>query len=683
MVRESDAELLQHTSPEEVNESKEPTAGFEGSDESDSASIGFPSESAGDGWGLVNVPGKESLRPMATQEEQKLISETGPDEHENQDKITTAPSDAELVALDRITSDLPDLNSQATMAEPQQSNVKKLGILTSQLPPMVDSIREKDEGDDWEPGEGVTGIKVRSSVIAVHAGELAQQDPQFAAAKQPTEDEIRSASYTPPPKLPQVIDSIEEHSTPGVQKGIDDQSEQISVPLKAKDLKVDTLLPERMLRTSSPVGSERLFPRDSLSGPSRVASGISRVPSSPKGATFARPFSTIRLHAKKILRFSRVGSVRRPRRGSNASDTLHGESPRRTNQPLKEDSTQFLEDVWENEVVRAAAAYLNNLMAARRQWHGRASVYLVMFCVLFCLSVLSTVFPARHLSELVPLAPIVNEAGRREAITKSIVMHSRELVLNDGLMRKDRNDLSASLDFLIRDHRRTDEAIRLGESLGIEKGADHRNEEHNKIMYEGHCPWTSDQQCHVDEKPSANGQGLLYLSRTVIDAAKSVLHRYGDYNMEKSDEAQGAILMQFPEDWQDPHRYETVHINETLYRKLEEDADMKLLMDSFDGELVHGYRHIEHVFDAEMDHFLNKAIHENDLLFATYIVTILVIFYFCLFRRTLKHSLREVHAAQEFALQIPAHILTNQEVDCVRRCLCHDLENDQQDAEFD
>lgn len=53
----------------------------------------------------------------------------------------------------------------------------------------------------------------------------------------------------------------------------------------------------------------------------------------------------------------------------------------------------------------------------------------------------------------------------------------------------------------------------------------------------------------------------------------------------------------------------------------------------------------------------------NELLFSLYVVTVVVVFWYFLFNRSMNHAAREAENARELVLKVPLHILTQEEVD--------------------
>jgi len=374
-----------------------------------------------------------------------------------------------------------------------------------------------------------------------------------------------------------------------------------------------------------------------------------------------------------------------------------------------------LEMVTNPEVITS----LNLSLKTRRVWYSRSMVYLVSFVVLLTLSLMSTIYPSRTQPELLSLAPIINEAGLREELGRAVVFYARELILDDGLSRHTKQELSDATSYLIQELRKADHAIRLGGLHDIEKGADNRNTLHNEIMYGHKCPWREDENdCHVDEKPSASDMGLLYLFKTFVDAAENVLLKYG-LNPAEGDARAHFMNPRLNFSDGDKDLFAEANPHPDSLRILEEDEDLRLLQDSFDGHLFKGMRYIELTFDQEMDHLLDEAVHLNEILYSTYVVVVgpslcivgvVVVmaspggvgwepwlrvriekgfpnsrqsrpeartsnqlmfgFYFGLFRRTVRHAEDEAKQARECIIQIPVHVLSQSETTFIQHFFC-------------
>jgi len=303
---------------------------------------------------------------------------------------------------------------------------------------------------------------------------------------------------------------------------------------------------------------------------------------------------------------------------------------------------------------------LDEILETKRAWFDKVSIYGAVFLVVMVLSLLSSFYPSRNMGTLITLAPIVDQAGRREELVRACIMYARELMLDDGLSRHDKQELSNALSFLIDDLRVTDMAVRLGKrpDRNIIVGADDRNEVHNEVMYGHSCPWQDgsghrrsnpylnakragsapaalgegreptpttqidyvcpdDLHCCVPEKPGASGRGLLYLHNSFIDAAESILLRFGV--PPKGD------LTAFEHLRLDTHHdadFDEVHVHFDMMELLDTDADMTFMLACFNGELFTGLKYVETLFDHEMDAILDGAVHDNDFLFGLYVISV-------------------------------------------------------------
>mmetsp|Transcript_84143 Transcript_84143/g.126148 ORF Transcript_84143/g.126148 Transcript_84143/m.126148 type:complete len:145 (-) Transcript_84143:198-632(-) len=97
--------------------------------------------------------------------------------------------------------------------------------------------------------------------------------------------------------------------------------------------------------------------------------------------------------------------------------------------------------------------------------------------------------------------------------------------------------------------------------------------------------------------------------------------------------------------------------------KLEDDEDLKYVLASTDGYLAQGLTYVMELFEYELDLILEEAISLNELLFSLYVVTVVVVFWYFLFNRSMNHAAREAENARELVLKVPLHILTQEEVD--------------------
>jgi len=102
---------------------------------------------------------------------------------------------------------------------------------------------------------------------------------------------------------------------------------------------------------------------------------------------------------------------------------------------------------------------INDIMKSKRSWFNKKSVYAVIMASLLLLGVMSSAFPARNLPNLITLAPIVNQAGRRVELFRALISYAREVIMDDGLSRHSVQELSNAMKWLIDDLYKTDKAI--------------------------------------------------------------------------------------------------------------------------------------------------------------------------------------------------------------------------------
>ena len=117
-----------------------------------------------------------------------------------------------------------------------------------------------------------------------------------------------------------------------------------------------------------------------------------------------------------------------------------------------------------------------------------AGVMLVIVGVLCCATFLR---PASRITELITMAPILNQAARRRSLLLTCIFLSRELAFEDSMTRMSKAEVASALRYNLNEFIRSDTALRLGNDLGIQVGGDSFGNKHNQAMYYPGCPWRS------------------------------------------------------------------------------------------------------------------------------------------------------------------------------------------------
>lgn len=293
----------------------------------------------------------------------------------------------------------------------------------------------------------------------------------------------------------------------------------------------------------------------------------------------------------------------------------------------------------------------------------RTSVHLTVALICIGLSVLNTTYPTRQMHQLVTLAPTINQAGRRRFLTRSCVHLSRELVLDDGFSRMKKAEIASALHFYLSELKVANDAVRLGGALDITVGADHRNEEHNRIMYGKGCPWRDDPtDCSTPERPGAASNGLYHLSLSFFDAIQSVLIRYGpDPPFEYTD----AFLTNPRLNLTEEKDFETVIVDKNKTMLLSSDPELVFVLNSFAGDMFAGYALLVEVFDQELRDIVMFATEDNQSIFVVYMLATFIGFYLLLFRNAVRCASAETSKARAFVARIPSYTLSQLEIDTV------------------
>jgi len=328
------------------------------------------------------------------------------------------------------------------------------------------------------------------------------------------------------------------------------------------------------------------------------------------------------------------------------------------------------------ELVKIDESYQKDLEEAlgRMQTvYTKTHVYIVSIFVLLALSIFTFQYPARKIDELINIAATLDIAGRRDYLGKSSAYLARELVLDDGLSRMERQEISSALSFYLGEFAAADEAVRLGNTMGISNGADYRSDMHNRIMYRSGCPWrVNATNCSLAIREGATDKGLYFVIMSFQDAVKTVLKRYGTDPDEYSE--------QFKDTERNPNSdsFDNLHWAQERIEKLDTDMDVAFVSESFWGDLSQGLAMIMHEFEDEVNGILESALEDNDVLFGIYLSTALILFYGFLFRNTLGLVWAEAEKTRKFILALPTQLLTKDEVFTLMSFF-NDIQNDEHD----
>jgi len=178
-------------------------------------------------------------------------------------------------------------------------------------------------------------------------------------------------------------------------------------------------------------------------------------------------------------------------------------------------------------------------------------------------------------------------------------------------------------------------------------------------MYEEGCPWRADPtNCSAEIRPEATGQGLAYLLNSYMDAVEAVLDKHAPIPF-VMDESFHSLEQQPSMDYQSSHfEHERLLI-------LDEDEDVKFVLQEADHDLDTGLEMIVEAFIHETDHLIEASHVELRLLFVVYILCVFLLFFRQLLWRTFQIAISEPVKAKEFMIRFPLHILTQTESEFV------------------
>jgi len=156
-------------------------------------------------------------------------------------------------------------------------------------------------------------------------------------------------------------------------------------------------------------------------------------------------------------------------------------------------------------------------------------------------------------------------------------------------------------------------------------------------------------------RPGAAENGLYFLILAFVESVKNILRNYGPPPSEYDNSFR---------EWRDPQisEYEFISFRPKRMATLTKDADLAFVLSSFGGDLFQGLHMIVGVIQDELNATITQGRTESEMLYATYLITTFVLFYFGLFKRTLIFISSEVRKARDFVLALPTHTMTREEV---------------------
>mmetsp|Transcript_39743 Transcript_39743/g.81397 ORF Transcript_39743/g.81397 Transcript_39743/m.81397 type:complete len:320 (+) Transcript_39743:140-1099(+) len=308
---------------------------------------------------------------------------------------------------------------------------------------------------------------------------------------------------------------------------------------------------------------------------------------------------------------------------------------------------------------------VKDALQKRQHWFSRRPVYALSLALMLGLCLLSILYPARVVNDLVNLGPTTNQGGRRRYLMRACVHYARELVLDDGFSRMDKATITGALAHHLAELRTANDAVRLGGFLNVTEGADFRtgrNKDHNNIMYEGGCPWRENPtDCSIKGLPAVQIQGTYSLVLNFYEAVENVLSLYGVGEKEAA-EAYERYLKLTPA----AGSFTRVEVDAARVRLLSEDENLKFLVQAFKGDVFNGLGAALETFHVETQSILTGVHTEARFLFAGYMVSVMVLFYGMLFRKTMQTAVQEAVTARGFVHKLPIYVLSREETDVVR-----------------
>uniref|UniRef100_A0A7S0MTS2 TmcB/TmcC TPR repeats domain-containing protein n=1 Tax=Cryptomonas curvata TaxID=233186 RepID=A0A7S0MTS2_9CRYP len=302
---------------------------------------------------------------------------------------------------------------------------------------------------------------------------------------------------------------------------------------------------------------------------------------------------------------------------------------------------------------------LRTLTAQKCPWYVRRPVHFVSLAVMLFLCIISVLYPARNVDDLVNIPAKQNQAGRRRFLHLACVHFARELVLYDGFSRLNAPELVAALQWSLYELRESDKAVRLGGTLGVIKGSEAGlgRTDHNSFVYSTGCPWRTNYSegsfCSVQSRPNMLMHGLDGLMLTFYDACESILAKnlpevLGNYLRFPQNFTQGTIQAE---------------VNKANLDLLSSDPDAAFIMESFSGDLYQALEQVESIMKIEQDGIFNLFHSEGRLLYGVFVAQTCLLFYLVIFRKSILSCEKEIAKIKQFVQRLPAFLLEMQEAE--------------------
>ncbi|KAJ1478724.1 hypothetical protein T484DRAFT_1960560 [Baffinella frigidus] len=232
-------------------------------------------------------------------------------------------------------------------------------------------------------------------------------------------------------------------------------------------------------------------------------------------------------------------------------------------------------------------AEIGSAMHVHKSFYNRHLTYMVVISLILGLCVVSVAIPSRFIPKIVNLGPSTDLSEFRQALVKSCVHLSRELVLDDGFSRMSAPQIAGTLKHAVTLLHDVDVAVRRGGAMDMLEGADLWSDHHNRVMYDKGCPWREDaSNCSIPIYPDAASGGLYALSLQFMESVNTILTRYAPADRSTWESV-----------WDLPEREALLHSDDSL----------KFVLSQFDGDLYKGYIEIVQIVEHEMANHLDQV----------------------------------------------------------------------------
>mmetsp|Transcript_23147 Transcript_23147/g.44939 ORF Transcript_23147/g.44939 Transcript_23147/m.44939 type:complete len:246 (-) Transcript_23147:3-740(-) len=155
--------------------------------------------------------------------------------------------------------------------------------------------------------------------------------------------------------------------------------------------------------------------------------------------------------------------------------------------------------------------------------------------------------------------------------------------------------------------------------------------------------------------------GLEVVMGTYLDSLKSVI---GDFGPPK--ELYDDDLLKPRTEEELKTLFNRVETNQDRIDLLDSSTDLKFIDASSSGDLLQGVRMIEELVFSRTKALVDDLHYELRMLYSIYVIQIVIVVYFLVFRKTIEVARYQIVCARTFVALMPTYLLTRTELNTVR-----------------